>query len=80
MIRAIQTAESDFTNLKLPLLIMHGGKDKLTNPEGSKDLYLLSKSTDKELKIYDEMYHEILNEPERQAVITHIKDWILSRL
>ena len=37
------------------------------------------KSNDKEIIIYDELYHEILNEKEKDKVIKDIIDWIEKR-
>jgi alpha-beta hydrolase superfamily lysophospholipase len=33
-------------------------------------------STDKTLRLYDGLYHEILNEPEQETVITDLLDWL----
>ena len=49
---------------------MHGEKDKLTNPEGSKLVDKLAGSTDKTLTIYPGLFHEIFNEPEQDQVPT----------
>lgn len=68
--------------LKLPLLAMHGGQDKLAGVSGSEMVYARAGSTDKTLKIYDELYHEIFNElpPDRARVLQDLKDWIEARL
>ena len=53
--------------ITLPLLVLHGTDDHLTNPRGSERLFKLADSKDKELKLYEGFYHEILNETERGA-------------
>ncbi|MDP8940449.1 MAG: lysophospholipase [Actinomycetota bacterium] len=65
--------------ITLPLLIMHGTEDHLTNPQGSERLFKLASSEDKELKLYEGFYHEILNEPEQERVLQDITDWLDAR-
>jgi len=71
-------AEAD--RIHLPLLILHGGSDSLTDVEGSKTLHEAVSSADKKLVVYDGLYHEIFNEPERIAVMTEMKEWLEARL
>jgi acylglycerol lipase len=62
--------------LRLPLLAMAGSADALADPAGSRLLAEKAGSTDKTLIIYDGLYHEILNEPEKQAVLDDIVTWL----
>jgi acylglycerol lipase len=64
------------SELKLPLLIMHGKADRLTNQEGSTLLYNAASSQDKTLKFYEGFYHEIYNEPERGQVFADVEAWL----
>jgi len=74
---AIQTGAVRIT---LPMLILHGGADVMTAPDGSRFLYEHISSIDKTLKIYPGLYHEILNEPERAEVLAQMLDWVEMRL
>jgi len=65
--------------LTLPLLILHGGDDKIAAPEGSRRLHALAGASDKTLRIYQGFYHEILNEPERQQVLDDLTAWVVER-
>jgi alpha-beta hydrolase superfamily lysophospholipase len=67
---------AEAATIRLPLLILHGGSDSLTDVAGSKALHEAVSSTDKEIIVYDGLYHEIFNEPERIAVMTDMKDWL----
>ena len=69
-----------FDRIKLPVLVMHGADDKITDPIGSQTLYDGISSSDKILKYYDGLYHEIFNEPERDEVINDTLNWIATRL
>jgi alpha-beta hydrolase superfamily lysophospholipase len=37
-------------------------------------------SPDKQCKAYEGLYHEILNEPEREQVIAQLLDWLGARV
>jgi alpha-beta hydrolase superfamily lysophospholipase len=62
--------------LKMPILIMHGDKDKLAALSGSKDFYAAVGSKEKLLKIYEGFYHEIFNELDRDRVIKDLVKWL----
>jgi alpha-beta hydrolase superfamily lysophospholipase len=66
--------------IKLPILIMHGFADQLANPAGSKLLYERVSSKDKTLKLYDNCYHEICNEPEREQVFMDMQTWLTKHI
>lgn len=63
-----------------PCLILHGEKDKIVPREASIFLYNNIKSMDKEIKIYDDIYHEILNEEEKDKILLDIINWVYDRL
>jgi len=65
--------------LAVPVWIGHGSLDRITDPEGSKLLHQKAASTDKTLKIYHGLFHEILNEPEAQVVIHDMCHWLSKR-
>jgi alpha-beta hydrolase superfamily lysophospholipase len=66
--------------ISLPILILHGGADVMTSPEGSRFLHQHISSSDKTLKIYPGLYHEIFNEPERADVLENVLNWCDNRL
>ena len=65
--------------LRLPLLVMHGGEDSLTTIAGSRMVHERASSSDKTLEIYDGLRHEILNEPEKERVISEMIEWLDAR-
>lgn len=66
--------------LTAPLLVVHGAEDHLIPVAGSRRLVECVGSTDVELKIYPELYHEVFNEPEREQVLDDVVSWITARL
>lgn len=66
--------------LAYPLLVMHGTEDALVPSFASTNLYEAAASQDKTLRLYEGLYHEILNEPERDRVVADIVEWMDARL
>jgi alpha-beta hydrolase superfamily lysophospholipase len=66
--------------LKLPILIMQGTEDRLSNPEGSSLVFERVSSGDKTLKRYDGLFHEIFNEPERAMVFADMREWLAAHI
>ena len=62
--------------MRLPVLIQHGGQDLLVPPAANRALYDAIGSADKTVRIYDGLYHEIYNEPEREAVLDDLVAWL----
>jgi alpha-beta hydrolase superfamily lysophospholipase len=77
---SMQRLQSAAPAITLPLLLLHGGEDSMTTPEGSRFLYETVGSADKTLKIYPGLFHEIFNEPERQQVFADVLSWCDQRL
>ena len=62
-----------------PILLLHGKEDKIVPYQMSKRILELIPSDDKRLIIYEEMYHEILNEVNKDAVMNDILGWLDER-
>ncbi len=79
LIGAVNWVDDNMESLTTPVLIMHGAADKVTPPEGSQDLYKRAGSTDKTLKLYPGLYHDLLHEPEKAMVTGDIVSWLNAR-
>lgn len=66
--------------ISLPMLLLHGEKDSLAAADGSRFLHSHISSSDKQLIIYPELFHEIFNEPEKDRVLTDMTDWLDKQL
>jgi acylglycerol lipase len=80
MLRALTRVSAETGKITLPFLAMQGGADRLVDPDGAQILYERAASKDKTLKIYDGLYHEIFNEPERGRVFKDIEDWLAAHV
>lgn len=75
-LRAADRIYSGIQRLDIPFLILHGSADRICDIEGSKKLYSQSPSTDKTLNVYDNFYHEVLQEPGKERVWQDIAVWV----
>jgi acylglycerol lipase len=79
LLGAMDTIGQRMAEVSVPLLILHGGADTVTLPQGSRDLDARAVSTDKTLKIYPGLYHDLLREPEHAQVQADIEHWLDQR-
>lgn len=77
LIKTIQKLPCQMSEINLPILIMHGTADRLSDLEGSQMLYERLSSKDKTLKLYEGFYHEIFNEPGREQVFADMEAWLV---
>lgn len=79
MLRTTQEIESRLEEVSLPIIILHGDADLVTDPTVSKDLYEKAKTSDKTLRLYKDAYHSILEgEPDEAIfqVLDDITSWL----
>lgn len=62
--------------LTLPLLLQHGTDDVLADPAGTRLLESTSGSPDQTVRWYEGLWHEIYNEPGREAPLTDLREWL----
>jgi alpha-beta hydrolase superfamily lysophospholipase len=80
MVRADEHLEKSFSQMRLPLMILHGTLDKATKPSGSQQFYDTAGSRDKTLKLYEGAYHDLLNDTDKAQVMGDIIEWVDGRL
>ncbi len=78
-LRAVDRVRARAHEITLPLLVVHGGADRINSVEGSRELLRLVSSTDKGLKVYPGSFHEPHNDMDRETVATDLIDWLLAR-
>jgi alpha-beta hydrolase superfamily lysophospholipase len=80
MLKAMQTISGQAAKITLPILIVQGSADRLVDPAGARMLYDAVSSVDKEIRIYDGLYHEVFNEPEHDKVLRDVEIWLEAHL
>jgi len=78
LLGATQRIMSEAEKIVLPILILHGGADKLVESDASRWFHDRIRSTDKTLKIYPGLYHEVFNEPEHGVVLRDVERWMIN--
>jgi len=63
-----------------PLLMLHGGDDRLASVDAAREFFAAAASTDKTMQVYDGFYHEIFNEIGRERVLGDLAAWLEARL
>ena len=76
LMRTAEAMPSRLTALTMPLLVLHGGADRMMPPAASEVVREHAGSPDLTIKIYDGLYHEPHNEPERGQVLDDIVGWL----
>lgn len=79
LLRSMGRVMSEANRITLPILIVQGGEDRLVDPAGARSLYDRVGSRDKTLKIYEGLFHEVFNEPEREQVLRDVESWLEAR-
>ena len=80
ILRITSCLQQNLHKLRVPLLVLHGSADSVTDPEASQKLYEEASSTDKTIKLYDGLLHDLLFEPEREDIMRDIIEWLNQRL
>lgn len=77
ILAAMARIERGRSSLKLPVYVYHGAADKLTEPEGSRTFAAHVGSIDRTLTLYDNAFHETMNDLDRDSVIEALMQWLL---
>lgn len=79
MMHAVTTYPPRVGAMQVPCLLMHGSADSLVLVKDAQPVFDAIGSADKTVRIFDGLYHEIFNEPERLEVLGIVKDWLEAR-
>ncbi|MFI5254025.1 MAG: alpha/beta hydrolase [Candidatus Limnocylindrales bacterium] len=78
-LRALEWTRAHAGEWRLPLLVIHGGADRIIDPEGSRAFVAAARAAgpaDVELRIYEGGYHEPHNDLEAPKVMSDVADWL----
>ena len=77
-LRAVDLCFERAAEFPVPLLIMHGKDDKIAYSSGSEEYAGLLRAAGKDvtLKLWDDLYHEVHNEPEKEEVFKFMLTWL----
>lgn len=78
--RAIRQAHDEATSVKLPLLMLHGSIDPVTDPRAALQWFESAGSHDKTFEYVPDHLHELFNEPDWQRTLDLTLDWFDHRV
>lgn len=81
LMRVCKELQGRFEEVDVPLLVVHGGDDMVCDPACAKELFERAASTDRTLKIYPGMWHQLVGESEENVnlVFGDIVEWLENR-
>jgi alpha-beta hydrolase superfamily lysophospholipase len=79
-LEAIDRVKSRMSEIRLPILILHGEDDPVNSVQGSTELFAAVSSKDKELHTYPGGKHEPHNDVQREQVVNDVKKWLTRQL
>jgi alpha-beta hydrolase superfamily lysophospholipase len=81
LLRVCRDLQQRFEDVRLPLLVVHGAEDTVCDPACVEELYSRAGSSDKTLRVYPGMWHQIIGEPEEnvEKVFDEIIGWLKAR-
>jgi alpha-beta hydrolase superfamily lysophospholipase len=79
-LKAMTEAFRSASSITMPVLLQQAGADKLVIPEKSKEFFDNLGSADKTWHLYDGLYHQLHEEPEKDQVLGDLYSWLNKRL
>ncbi|MGD8902083.1 MAG: lysophospholipase [Anaerolineae bacterium] len=76
MLRAVEWTQAHAAELALPCLIVHGGEDRLCDPQASKRFYDKVTAAGKEYIEYEGYFHEVYNDLGKEKVFADVQAWL----
>jgi len=77
LLGAMAAFPDDVPRLRLPVLIQHGTADRLVPLTATRPLYeRLGHPRQRTVRLYEGLFHEAYNEPEREQVIADLEAWV----
>ena len=77
---AISRVKSNASGLVDAVLFLHGEADRVNLAEGARTTFQAISASDKTMRIYPGMYHELHNDIGHEQVMEDIKDWLEGRV
>ena len=76
---AMRSVREGAGSFAVPCLFMPGGADQVCSAQATADFFNSNPHPDKKLVVWEGLYHEIFNEPEKEKVLETAAAWIAER-
>ena len=77
--KSMKKAHEGAASLRVPVLLMQSGADRLVDPDAPGRWAKTTPEGLVELVVWDGLYHEMLNEPEKDRVRSRLLEWLDAR-
>ena len=77
---SLEQIHDEAPELELPLFLMQADDDRMVSTEASRRFFEQVASRDKQFRLYDAHYHELLREITRTEIIDELLDWLDPRV
>ena len=68
------------SRIDCPTLLLQAGEDRVVSRPAALAFFDALRTQDKQLEVYEGLFHEIFNESERQKVLTRLGRWMLDKM
>ncbi|MBT8058406.1 MAG: lysophospholipase [Gammaproteobacteria bacterium] len=79
-LKTMKQTHRDAASLGVPMLLMQSGDDRLVDPEAARSWAALAPQGKVELHVWEGLYHEMFNEPEKERVRERVQTWLRERV
>jgi alpha-beta hydrolase superfamily lysophospholipase len=76
---AMKHVATGLPNLTIPILLLHGTDDVIADPSTSRYVHDTIGSPSRTFKLYEGLWHQVFNEPQRESVYADVKTWLNSQ-
>jgi alpha-beta hydrolase superfamily lysophospholipase len=80
VVKTIASVQAAAPRFPLPVLLLHGGSDRMVAPDGSRAFIARVGHPDHELREYPGGYHVLFADLDRERVLADLERWVVSRL
>ncbi len=80
LVKALSEIESRMSELALPLLLLYGSDDRIVSLREVQGIHRNWGGKDRTFTIMKGLFHDVLNEPERQEAIDSMVSWLTARM
>jgi len=80
IMKSMRKAHEGAASLRIPMLLMQSGADRLVDPAAPGRWAKAAPDGLVDLVVWDGLYHEMLNEPEKDKVRARLLEWLDARL
>jgi alpha-beta hydrolase superfamily lysophospholipase len=76
ILKTVEWVKAHPAEVRIPILLIHGGSDRLNSPDGCRRFFEKITFPDKEMKVYPESYHEAHNDLDHAQVMKDMAQWL----